>query len=99
MAISIQTHCEAMIKCTICGGRVRPPARPWTTAEGGGVSFYRTDSDMGAAYAKELGRLAKQVAFVHEACADDAEPGTLPKKYMIALDLDTRLRQQQRKGR
>ena len=86
-----------MIRCAVCQGRVRPPARPWTTAEGGGVSFYRTDSDMDA-YAKELGRLAKQVAFVHEACAENAAPGTLPKKCVIALDLNTRLRQQQRRG-
>ncbi len=51
-----------------------------------------------AAYTKELGRLAKKVPFIHEHCAKAAEPGTLPERYMVALDLDTRLRQQQRGG-
>lgn len=84
-----------MIRCEVCQRRVRPPARPWTTAEGGGVSFYKAGSDMDA-YAKELGRLAKNVAFVHETCAEEAAPDTLPKKYIVALDLNARLRQQQR---
>ena len=47
------------------------------------------------AYAKELGHLAKTVPFMHEACAEAAAPGTLPEKYIVALDLNSRLRQQQ----
>lgn len=62
------------------------------------MSFYEAGSDM-RAYAKELGRLAKKMPFVHERCAEEAAPGILPKKYMIALDLDTRLRQQQGRNR
>lgn len=85
-----------MIRCAVCQGRVRPPARAWTTTEGGGVSFFKTGSDI-KAYAKELGRLAKKVAFVHETCAENAAPGTLPEKCIIALDLATRLRHQQRR--
>ncbi len=86
-----------MIKCTVCRGRVRPPSRPWQEVTGG-VHFYNTDTPM-PVYIKELGRLAKTVPFVHEACAEDAEPGTLPPVHMVAADLDSRLRQQQRRGK
>ncbi len=85
-----------MIKCVLCRGRVRPPSRPWAVVDGG-VHFYRTTSDMGA-YAKELAKLAKKVPFVHEACAKAAEPDTLPERYIVALDLDARLRLQQRRS-
>ena len=93
-------HLQApiMIRCAICGNRVRPPTRPWQQTKDGGVHFYHTTSDMGD-YTKWLGRLAKIVAFVHEDCAEAAEPGTLPATYMVAQDLDIRLRNQQRKGR
>ena len=50
-------------------------------------------------YAKELERLAKTVPFVHEACAEHVEAGTLPPIHMVVADLDSRLRQQQRKGK
>lgn len=50
------------------------------------------------AYAKELVKLAKRVPFIHEACAEDAEPGTLPQPHVIALNLDIRLRAQQARG-
>ena len=86
-----------MIKCTICGSRVRPPSRPWQEVPGG-VHFYKTSTNM-AVYAKELGRLAKKVSFVHERCVETAAPGTLPERHIVALDLDTRLRLQQRKRR
>lgn len=84
------------IKCAVCHGRVRPPPRPWAAVVGG-VHFYRTTSDM-KAYAKVLAKLAKKVAFVHEACAETAEPGTLPRPHIVALSLDTRLRAQQARG-
>jgi hypothetical protein len=51
-----------------------------------------------ALYEKWLAALAKKTAFVHEACAEAAEPGTLPKKYVVAQNLDIRLRQQQRRS-
>jgi hypothetical protein len=82
-----------MIKCALCHGRVRPPSRPWQEVKGG-VHFYRTIYDMGA-YAKWLAKLNKTLPFVHEACAKAAEPSTLPEKYIVALNLDTRVRQQQ----
>lgn len=85
-----------MIRCTLCRNRVRPPSRPWAEVVGG-VHFYRTTSDMGA-YAKWLGALAKRIPFVHKACADKAEPGTLSQPYIVALDLDARLRLQQVRG-
>lgn len=49
-------------------------------------------------YAKWLAALTKRVPFVHKRCAETAAPGTLPEKYILALDLDTRLRQQQRRS-
>jgi hypothetical protein len=82
-----------MIKCAVCDNRIRPPSRPWQEIKGG-VHFYRTTSDM-EVYAKWLAKLAKKVAFVHEACAEAAEPGTLPEKYIVAQDLNARLRLQQ----
>ena len=82
-----------MIRCTVCQGRVRPPPRPWAAVDGG-VHFYQTNSDM-AAYAKVLATLAKKMAFVHEACAEAAEPGTLPQPHVVALNLDAKLRAQQ----
>ena len=85
-----------MIRCAVCQGRVRSPARPWSAVEGG-VHFYEAGSSM-KEYAKWLAALAKRVPFVHERCAETAAPGTLPEKYVLALDLDSRLRQQQRKG-
>ena len=63
-----------------------------------GVHFYESGTPM-SVYAKELERLAKTVPFVHEACAEDSEHGTLPPVHMVAADLDSRLRQQQRKGK
>ena len=86
-----------MIKCTMCHGRIRPPSRPWTTAADGRISFYRTTPDGMALYEKWLARLAKKMAFVHELCAETAEPGTLPEKHVVALNLDIRLRHQQRR--
>ena len=86
-----------MIKCIVCQGRVRPPPRPWQEVTGG-VHFYESGTPM-SVYAKELERLAKTTPFVHESCAHNAEPGTLPPVHMVAADLDSRLRQQQRKGK
>ena len=63
-----------------------------------GVHFYESDTSM-SVYAKELERLAKTIHFVHQACAEDSEHGTLPPVHMVAADLDSRLRQQQRKGK
>lgn len=87
-----------MIRCAICQRRVRPPPRPWAVTEGGGVHFYQAGTPM-ATYEKELARLAKKVPFVHERCKEAAAPGTLPEPHIVALDLDTRLRLQQRGGR
>lgn len=83
-----------MIKCALCCNRIRPPSRPWTPVEGG-VSFYRTDSDMDV-YAAFLKKRAKTTPFVHEACMVTAEPDELPPAYITALDLNLKLRQQQR---
>ena len=58
------------------------------------MSFYKAGSDM-AAYAKELGRLAKKVPFVHEDCYDQSDPK--PRGVLIALNLGKRLKWQQRK--
>ncbi len=87
-----------MIRCAVCKGRVRPPPRPWTATKAG-LNYYRTTADGMALYTKWLGKLAKDAAFVHEACAKGAESGTLPRHYMIALDLNARLRVLQAKGR
>lgn len=76
---------------------MRPPTRPWATTDNGGVHFYEAGSSM-TAYAEELGRLAKKVPFVHERCKEAAAPGTLPERFIVALDLDARLRIMQRKG-
>lgn len=81
-----------MIKCAVCRGRVRPPTHPWTTTAHGGVHFYRTTPDGMALYEKWLAKLAKKVPFVHGHCAETAASGTLPEKYIIALDLNARLR-------
>jgi len=50
------------------------------------------------AYHKWLADLAKKWPFVHERCKEAAAPGTLPERFMVALDLDTRLRLTQQKG-
>lgn len=86
-----------MIKCTVCCNRIRPPSRPWTIANDGGVSFYRTTPDGMVLYEKELARLAKNTPLIHELCAEDAKPSTLPEKHIVALNLDIRLRYQQRR--
>ena len=86
-----------MIKCTVCQGRVRPPSRPWTTTADGGINFYRTTPDGMAFYERELTRLAKTAPFVHELCIEGADPDTVPEKHIVALNLDIRLRQQQRR--
>lgn len=86
------------MKCALCRGRVRPPSRPWTTATDGGISFYRTTPDGMALYERWLARLAKKTAFVHELCAEAAEPGVLPEKHIVAFNLDIRLRHQQRRS-
>ncbi len=86
-----------MIRCTLCQGRIRPPTRPWAEVESG-VHFYQTTSDM-AAYARWLAKLAKKIPFVHKACLDKAEPGTLSQPFVIALDLDAGLRRLQRRAR
>lgn len=83
-----------MIRCAVCRGRVRSPPRPWAAIEGG-VHFYQTTTDMDA-YAKEMAKLAKTISFIHEACADAAEPDTLPQPHMIAMNLNARLRQRKR---
>ena len=85
-----------MIKCAVCQGRIRPPSRPWTPVAGG-VSFYQTTPDGMALYEKWLVALSRKTAFVHEACAGAAEPGTLPNPHVVAHDLGIRLRQQQRR--
>lgn len=87
-----------MIRCVICQGRVRPPARPWSALPDGGVHFYNTTPGSMEVYAKWLGRLAKKVPLAHERCVETAQLGTLPEKYVTALDLDGRLRHQQSKG-
>ena len=87
-----------MIKCAICQGRVRPPSRPWTITADGGISFYRTTLDGMALYEKELARLAKATPFVHELCVEVADPDTVPERHIVALNLDIRLRHQQRRG-
>lgn len=79
-----------MIRCAVCKGRVRPPKRPWTDSAQG-VHFYRTTSSV-SAYAKWLAAFSKRVPFVHERCAETAEPDTLPTPHVIALDLQRRLR-------
>ncbi len=86
-----------MVKCTVCQGRVRPPSRPWTTAADGGIHFYRTTSDGMALYEEWLTKFTKRVPMVHEACAEAAKPGTLPERHIVALNLDIRLRHQQRR--
>lgn len=78
-----------MIRCALCTARIRPPSRPWTEAEGRGVHFYQTTTDM-KAYVKELERLAKNIPFIHEACVQGAEPDTLPR-HIVALSLEARL--------
>lgn len=79
-----------MIRCVVCRGRVRPPNRPWTDSVQG-VHFYRTISSV-KGYAEWLKALSKRVPFVHERCAENAEPGTLPTSHVVALDLQARLR-------
>lgn len=86
-----------MIKCDVCHGRIRPPKRPWTDAPGG-FHFYETTTPM-EMYAKELARLNKALPFIHEHCADTAAPDTLPKKYLVALDFDARMRYRQQHKR
>ena len=86
-----------MIQCLVCQGRVRPPSRPWAETKSGGVHFYEAGSSMDT-YHKWLAALAKRIAFVHERCREAAAPGTLPRAYIVALDLDARLRLTQQKG-
>ncbi len=76
---------------------MRPPSRPWQEVPGG-VHFYESGTSM-SVYVKEIERLAKTVPFVHESCAEDTEPDTLSPVHMVAADLDSRLRQQQRRGK
>lgn len=84
-----------MIKCAVCQGRIRPPKRPWTDAPDG-FHFYEAGTSM-EVYAKWLARLNKKLPVVHEQCVRAAAPDTLPEKYIQALDLDIRLRMQQRR--
>ena len=86
-----------MIRCIVCQGRVRPPPRPWAVTDSGSVHFYESGTPM-VAYEKELARLAKKLPFIHERCKEAAAPGTLPERFITALDLDARLRHQQQKG-
>ena len=79
-----------MSRCAACRGRVRPPSRPWTDSASG-VHFYSTISSM-KLYEKWLAALAKRVSFVHERCEMTAVPGTLPDRYVVALDLQAQLR-------
>lgn len=59
------------------------------------MHFYETTSSM-KTYAKWLVKVAKKIPFVHKACLDMAKPGALSQPFIVALDLDTRLRIQQR---
>lgn len=83
------------IKCKLCRSRIRPPSLPWTMTDSG-VHFYQTTSNM-MAYAKWLAELAKRIPLIHEQCAKEAEPGTLPQRHLIALNLDVRLPARQRR--
>lgn len=74
-----------MIRCAICGGRVRPPKLAWTDT-GERVRFYHVTWNP-LAYAKELERLAKKVPFVHEGCL---RKGERSGRRLVALDLETR---------
>lgn len=86
-----------MIRCAVCRGRIRPPKRAWTTDERGRVSFYKAANMK--QYARFIADFAKNIPFVHEICAETAEPNTLPRPHIIALNLDVRLRMQQAEGR
>lgn len=81
-----------MIRCKLCYGRVRVPERAWTeTGDRRVVSFYKTSTPQ-AAYEKTLAELARKVPFIHEHCLDAAPEGTVQWPYMVALDLEPRLR-------
>ena len=74
-----------MIHCDVCGGKIKPPKRAWTSTENG-INFYKA-AGPGPAYAKELQRWAKKgIPFVHERCEANAPPGAV-----VALPLEPRL--------
>jgi hypothetical protein len=81
-----------MIRCAICKSRVRPPERAWAeTGDRHVVNFYRT-AGTPEQYAEYVAGLAKKVPFVHEDCLDAAPGGMVSWPYMVALNLDKRLR-------
>jgi len=81
-----------MIRCAICKGRVRPPERAWAeTGDRRVVNFYHTSGSPGQ-YAKYMADLAKRVPFIHEDCLESAPEGAVSWPYMVALNLESRLR-------
>lgn len=78
-----------MIRCTVCGGRVRPPKLAWTDT-GQGIRFYRVAFGQ-KAYARFLEALAKKVPIVHEKCK-----GKATNPHLVALDLEQRRQWYQR---